>query len=257
MDNWRLIDLDTYDGYTNMAIDEAILNARIENKVPNTLRFYRWFPSTCSIGKNQSISNEIDLDSCKNLGFKVVRRISGGGAVFHDYNGEITYSIIAKQTDLIPINIDESFRKLCHGIIIALSKIGLEAYHGKSHCPSIFVNNRKISGNAQTRRKNVILQHGTILLDYNPELMYKVLLVREEQKREKVISSVFQKVTTIKEEIKKSMKINQIKEFLVEGYEEVFGNNFKTGILTNYELKMAEKLRNTKYYTKEWNFKIR
>ncbi|MFX0132563.1 MAG: biotin/lipoate A/B protein ligase family protein [Candidatus Hodarchaeota archaeon] len=256
MDKWRLIDLDTYDGYTNMAIDEAILNARIENKVPNTLRFYRWFPSTCSIGKNQSISNEVDLNACKELGFKIVRRISGGGAVFHDYNGEITYSIIANQTDLIPRNIDESFRKLCQGIIIALSKIGLKAYHGKSHCPSIFVNNRKISGNAQTRRKNVILQHGTILLDYDPELMYTVLLVREGHKREKVISSVFQKVTTIKEEIKKSIKINQIKEFLIEGYKEVFGDNFQRGILTDYELEMAKKLRNEKYLTDEWNFKI-
>jgi lipoate-protein ligase A len=87
--------------------------------------------------------------------------------------------------------------------------------------------------------------------------MYKVLLVREEQKREKVISSVFQKVTTIKEEIKKSIKINQIKEFLIEGYKEVFGDNFETGILTDYELEMAEKLRNTKYYTNEWNFKIK
>lgn len=257
MDNWRLIDLDTFDGYTNMAIDEAILNARIENKVPNTLRFYGWFPSTCSIGKNQSISDEIDLDACKKLGFRIVRRISGGGAVFHDYNGEITYSIIAKQTDLIPINIDESFRKLCQGIIIALSKIGLNAYHGKSHCPSIFVNNRKISGNAQTRRKNVILQHGTILLDYDPELMYTVLLVREGHKREKVISSVFHKVTTIKEEIKKGIKIKQIKEFLIEGYKEVFGDNFESGILSNYELEMAEKLRETKYCNDEWNYKIK
>ena len=257
MNKWRIIDLEIHDGFTNMAIDEAILNARIENKVPNTLRFYRWNPSAVSIGKNQSIRNEVDLDACKKLGIDVVRRISGGGAVFHDFNGEITYSIIARQADLIPNEIDESFRKLCHGIIIALSKLGLEAYHGKFHCPSIFVNNRKISGNAQARRKNAILQHGTILLDYNPNLMYTVLLVREGHKKEKVVSSVYQKVTTIKEELDETPKFEKIQEFLVEGYIEVFGKDFMMEQLTDFELKMAEKLKKEKYITNEWNFKIK
>ncbi|MHA1299802.1 MAG: lipoate--protein ligase family protein [Candidatus Helarchaeota archaeon] len=257
MEKWRIIDLEVHDGYMNMAIDEAILEARLNDKVPNTIRFYRWKPSTVSIGKNQSISNEVDIEACKKLGFNVVRRISGGGAVFHDYNGEITYSIIAKQSEIIPMNIDESFMKLCQGIIIALSKIGIEAYHGKFHCPSIFVKNRKISGNAQTRRKNVILQHGTILIDYDPELMYTVLLVREAHKREKVISSVYQKVTTIKEELKESPKFEKIKDYLVEGYKEVFGENFSMEKLTKDELLMAEKLKKEKYMTDRWNFKIK
>ncbi|MHA1378839.1 MAG: lipoate--protein ligase family protein [Candidatus Helarchaeota archaeon] len=257
MEQWRIIDLETHDGFNNMAIDEAILNARIENKVPNTLRLYRWKPSAVSIGKNQSIEHEVDVEACKKLGVDIVRRISGGGAVFHDYNGEITYSIIAKQSELVPMNIDESFRKLCQGIIIALSKIGLNAYHGKFHCPSIFVNNRKISGNAQTRRKNVVLQHGTILLDYNPELMYTVLLVRQAEKREKVISSVYQKVTTVKEELKKSLKFDQIKNYLLEGYKSAFGENFIMGKLTPDEIEMSKKLREEKYITYEWNYKIR
>lgn len=239
-----------------MAIDEAILNARIDNKVPNTLRFYRWSPSAVSIGKNQGIYEEVDLDACKRLGIDVVRRISGGGAVFHDFNGEITYSIIAKQSDFNIEDIDDSFRKLCQGIIIALSKIGLEAYHGKFHCPSIFVNNRKISGNAQARRKNIILQHGTILLDYNPELMYTVLLVREGYKKENIIKSVYQKVTTIKEELNKPTKFDEIKEYLVDGYRQVFGDDFKLEPLTKFELQRAQKLRLEKFLTNEWNFKI-
>lgn len=256
MEPWRIIDLEVHDGFDNMAIDEAILNACIENEVPNTLRFYRWKPSTVSIGKNQSIKHEVDIEACKRLGIDVVRRISGGGAVFHDYNGEITYSIIAKRSNSIPMNIDESFIKLCQGIIIALSKIGLDAYHGKFHCPSIFVNNRKISGNAQTRRKDVILQHGTILLDYDPELMYTVLLVRQAEKREKVISSVYQKVTTVKQELKESPKFDQIKNYLLEGYKEVFGENFQMAPLTKGEIKSAKKLRNEKYITDDWNYKI-
>ena len=91
MTSWRLIDLGIYDGYMNMAIDEAILQARIEEKVPNTFRLYRWRPSCASIGKNQSMEHEVDTETCKKLGVDYVRRITGGGAVYHDYLGEITY----------------------------------------------------------------------------------------------------------------------------------------------------------------------
>ncbi|MHC1591226.1 MAG: lipoate--protein ligase family protein, partial [Candidatus Helarchaeales archaeon] len=172
MKKWRLIELETHDAFTNMAIDEVIFNARIQDEVPNTIRFYRWKPSAVSIGKNQSLSAEVNLAACEELGIDVVRRITGGGAVYHDYEGEITYSIIAREGEEVPSDIDESFRKLCKGIILALQKLGLEAEHGVFHCPSIFVKNRKISGNAQARRKGVVLQHGTILLDYDPSLMY-------------------------------------------------------------------------------------
>ena len=102
MTNWRLINLATHDAFSNMAIDEAILNARLRNEVPNTLRFYRWKPSTVSIGKNQSISTEANIYECEKAGVDIVRRITGGGAVYHDYEGEITYSIIVKQEKDIP-----------------------------------------------------------------------------------------------------------------------------------------------------------
>ena len=94
MDEWRLLHLEIYDGYWNMALDEAILKFIIEKKSPNTLRFYKWNPSTISIGRNQSLSSEVETTIAQDKGFDVVRRITGGGAVFHDRNREITYSII-------------------------------------------------------------------------------------------------------------------------------------------------------------------
>src|SRR5690606_20281498 len=100
MDTWRLLPLETHDAFMNMAIDEAIYTARLADKVPNTLRFYRWQPSAVSIGKNQTPENEIYLDNCKQLGVDVVRRISGGGTVYHDFEGEVTYSVVAKISDL-------------------------------------------------------------------------------------------------------------------------------------------------------------
>jgi len=251
---WRLIDLETYNAYWNMAIDEAILEARIKGIVPNTLRLYRWNPSAVSIGYNQSMEDEVDIESCKKLGVDYVRRISGGGAVYHDYNGELTYSIVAPQSEL-PADIDESFKVLCKGIIFSLGKFGLEAMHGKFHCPSIFIGGRKISGNAQARRKGVVLQHGTILLDYDPELMYTVLKVRRPQMKTRLVRSVYQKVTTIKNEINYAPKFEELRDALIEGYEKAFNIKFEKSKLTPEELKMAEELVKNKYSTKEWNFK--
>ena len=256
MEKWRLINLETNDAFSNMAIDEAILNARSRDEVPNTVRFYRWKPSAVSIGKNQSLHVEVNVQACKDHGIDIIRRITGGGAVYHDYEGEITYSIIVKQEKEIPFETDLSFMKLCSGIIIALNKIGLNAYHGKHHCPSIFIDDKKISGNAQTRRKGVILQHGTILRDYDPDLMYTFLRVREGIKKEKVVHSVYQKVTTIRRELKNQVSIDELGKILSESFEEGFKTKFSEENLTENERKEAEKLRLDKFSTKEWTYKI-
>ena len=256
MNKWRFLDLETYDGFTNMAIDEVIFKARINDEVPNTIRFFRWKPSTVTIGRHQSLSAEVDVDACKRLGIDVVRRITGGGAVYHDYQGEITYSVIAKQDEeQIPADVDESFMKLCQGIIFALSKLGLEASHGKVHCPSIFVNNRKISGNAQARSKGVVLQHGTILLEYDPDLMYTVLRVREGTKKEKVVQSVYQNVTTVHQELGENPKMEVIKGYLVEGFEKAFDIDFQVGELTDFE---QDRLQASveKFSSKKWLYRI-
>ncbi|MBD3229278.1 MAG: lipoate--protein ligase family protein [Candidatus Lokiarchaeota archaeon] len=251
---WRLIDLSEYNAYWNMAIDEAILKARIKKLVPNTFRIYRWNPSAVSIGRNQGMEHEVDIENCEKLNIGYVRRISGGGAVYHDYNGEITYSIVASQSE-ISQDIDESFIVLCKGIINTLGKFGLNAAHGKFHCPSIFVGERKISGNAQARRKGIILQHGTILLDYNPELMYTVLKVRKKQMKTRLVKSVYQKVTTVKNEIDNLPNISEFKNKLIKGYEKALKTELKPGKLTSNEMKVAKKLVEKKYSTKSWNFK--
>ena len=255
MDSWRLIDLETYDGFMNMAIDEAILEARIEDKIPNTFRLYRWKPSCASIGRNQSMQQEVDIEACKKLGVDYVRRITGGGAVFHDYMGEITYSIVAKKENLLPVDIDETFRILCKGIIIALGDFGLNAQHGVFHCPSIFVGDRKISGSAQTIKKGVVLQHGTVLLHYDPELMYNILKVKVPGYKSKVVSSVYQKVTTLEQEVKRSYDFEMVKNALIEGYKKGLNTSFDLETLTEHESRMAQQLVIEKYKTDEWNFK--
>ncbi|MHA1468467.1 MAG: lipoate--protein ligase family protein, partial [Promethearchaeota archaeon] len=168
METWRFLPLEIRNGYWNMALDEAILKAVIEKKSPNTLRLFKWNPSTATIGQNQSLFDEIDLKFCEENGFNVVRRITGGGAVFHDYLKEITYSIVCPIKFLESLNafkVLEQFEIITQGITTALEIYGLEAEKGIIHCPAIFIDGKKISGNAQLRRKGCILQHGTILLD--------------------------------------------------------------------------------------------
>ena len=100
MEEWRIIGLDVNNAYMNMAIDEAILTARIKDLVPNTLRFYLWKPSAVSIGRFQNVIKEINIENCQKQGIDITRRITGGGAVYHDCKGEITYSMIINQEDL-------------------------------------------------------------------------------------------------------------------------------------------------------------
>jgi lipoate-protein ligase A len=131
----------------NMAIDEAILTARITNRVPNTLRLYRWQPSAVSIGKNQNPHNELYVDNCRRMGIDIVRRISGGGTVFHSATDEVTYSVIA-QTANIAKDIPATYQRIYAAITDALRLLGIPADYNtgnQKNCPNLTVNNKKIS----------------------------------------------------------------------------------------------------------------
>ena len=123
IEEWRFLPLETRNGYWNMALDEAILEAVIRHEVHSTLRLFKWNPSTVSIGRNQSLSDEVHIKFAKEKGFNIVRRITGGGAVFHDNLREITYSIVCPMKFLEKLNaknVLEQFEKIEAGIILAL-----------------------------------------------------------------------------------------------------------------------------------------
>jgi lipoate-protein ligase A len=127
MSKWRLLRLETSNAYRNMAIDEAILTARTKGLVPNTLRIYRWKPSAVSVGKFQSIKNEVQLDNCRAQAVDIVRRITGGGTVYHDCEGEITYSVVVDKQELGVSDIGEIYARLYSGLAEALRSLGVEA----------------------------------------------------------------------------------------------------------------------------------
>ena len=104
---WRIIPLETNTAAMNMAIDEAIREEVARGTSPPTIRFYQWNPSAVSIGYFQSLQDEVAMDACQAQRVDVVRRQTGGGAVYHDFQGEITYSVIAPEV-LFPRGIIES-----------------------------------------------------------------------------------------------------------------------------------------------------
>ena len=254
MDKWRLISLDIRNGFWNMALDEAVLDAVIEKESPCTVRFYKWKPSTASIGRNQSLSAEVDLEFIKKKGYNVVRRITGGGAVFHDSNGEITYSIVCPIKFLESLNaikVLDQFEIITQGIVSGLMNYGLQSKKGVIHCPAIFLDGKKFSGNAQVRKKGYILQHGTILLEIDPELMYSVLRAPENVGKSRMVRSVRAKCIGIKEQLQDYNEA-QFLRALKYGFENTLGIKLNEREFSDYELKMAEKLVKQKYSNSEW-----
>ncbi|WP_297478051.1 biotin/lipoate A/B protein ligase family protein [Thermococcus sp.] len=232
-----------------MAIDEAILLARIEGKVPDTVRLYAFSPSSITIGRFQSVRHDVDLDEAKRLGIPVVRRITGGGSVFHDEFGEITYSVTASE-NLHPAlkNVESSYRYLAGPLLDALKELGLDA--GFSGLNDITVNGKKISGSAQTRRKGVILQHGTFMYATRVEVLGKVLRVSRLKLQDKGVSSIWERVTTLERE---GIKLNRWEayELLRQSFFSAFP--MEEGELTDYELELAERLVEERYEDPEWN----
>ncbi|MFX0026024.1 MAG: biotin/lipoate A/B protein ligase family protein [Candidatus Hermodarchaeota archaeon] len=254
MEKWRFIPLQTRNGYWNMALDEAILNSVINKKSHYTIRFYKWKPSTVSIGLNQSLSTEVNLNVAKENGFNIVRRITGGGAVFHDEFGEITYSIVCSLNFLERFNakkVIEQFEIIEAGIINGLTSYGLKPEKGIIHCPAIFLNGKKFSGNAQVRKKGSLLQHGTILLEINPELMYSVLKAPQNVSKSKMVKSVYSKCVGIRDQLQ-NYNENNFLTSLKRGFESILGIKLEEGNFTKYELNLARKLMMEKYSKENW-----
>jgi lipoate-protein ligase A len=244
---WRVIPLEVHDAYLNMSIDEALLEFIRDGKSDPTIRFYRWHPSAVSIGTFQSMEKEVNVERCKELGVDCIRRITGGGAVYHDFSGEITYSILGPLS-YFPKGIHESYKFICDWVIAGLKLIGIES----SFVPinDIVIEGKKISGSAQTRKQGILLQHGTVLYDTDVRAMFSVLKVSTEKISDKMIKNVEERVTSVSRY--SNISIDELYEALLEGFTE--GKDFQFGRLKTDELKRANDLSSSIYRTDAWNF---
>jgi lipoate-protein ligase A len=248
-DVMRIIKDGSHPAAYNMALDEALLRL---NNGP-VFRVYSWDPSAVSIGYFQSIEEEVDLKKAEELGVDVVRRITGGGAVFHDRDGEVTYSIVLPYGHKAAMkSAKESYEILCNGIIEALKILGIKAEFAGIN--DVVVNGKKISGSAQTRKKWGILQHGTLLYDLKPEVMFSLLKVPNEKIRDKMIANIYERVTSIRH-LGIEVKREEVEEAFIKGFSEALGEDMVPSEPTKEEMELAKRLMREKYGTKEWNFR--
>lgn len=243
---FRLIRFQYFDAFMNMALDEAIMESIRAGESLPTIRFYGWKPSAISIGYFQGLQNEVNLDTCHEAGVDVIRRLTGGGAVYHDTEGEVTYSILGP-LDMFPAAVIDSYRLICADIVYALEMLGITASFQPIN--DIVVGDQKISGNAQTRRRGILLQHGTILYRVDVERMFTLLNVSEKKVDDKLIKSVKKRVTSIVDHKKVPV------ERLVVALEEAFsrGREITIGDYTPEEMQRAAELSREKYKTDRWN----
>jgi len=249
-EQWRLLQTGFSTASTNMAVDRAILVANSEGKVPPTVRFYGWTPPAISIGYFQSLTDEVDLDACKKLGVDYVRRITGGGAVFHDK--ELTYSIVIPESHPeIPKNIMNSYGRICGAVMKGLKHLGIESEYAPIN--DIVTGGRKISGNAQTRKLETVLQHGTVLMDVDVDKMFSLLKVPNEKIKDKLIADVKQRVTSIRHILGKDVRFEEVAKAMKKGFEEEFHVELIEGKLSKGELALAKKFEKECFSAKDWN----
>jgi lipoate---protein ligase len=239
-------------GTLNMGIDEALIGSVSGGEAPPTLRLYRWAPACVTVGYFQSLEAEVDLGACAAAGVDAVRRLTGGGAVFHDR--EITYSIVLPLGhELAPEDILESYRRICSGLVRGLGFLGVEASFEPIN--DIAVGGKKISGNAQTRKSACLLQHGTVLMDLEPERMFSLLKVPAEKLKGKLIEDVKSRVTSLRAILGRDLAYVDAASALRRGFAEAWGAEFEDAGLSEAEEREARRLASERFSRPEWSFR--
>lgn len=259
------------DAATNMAIDEWLLKQHSQGNIKPTIRFYGWERPSLTVGHFQNVERTINLNGIKKHHCDFVRRLTGGSAVLHD--DELTYSIVVSEAHpKIPQSINDAYYVLAKGLLEGYKELGIDADFAvpeqdrlrerSAVCfeiPSSYemiVDGKKISGNAQTRKHGVLLQHGSIPMSFNSEMLFDLFNFSNDSIRKRQREAFIKKATSINE-------ITQ-KEHTYEQLQNAFEIGLKNSLQIDLEpLKLKEKdweeinnLANTKYRTDEWNLRL-
>lgn len=197
------------------------------------------------VGKNQNTIEEINLDYTKENNIHVVRRLSGGGAVYHDL-GNLNYTITSKGNNTVAFNFEEFTKP----VLEVLSELGVEAkFTGRN---DIVIGEQKFCGNAQYMSKDKVLHHGAMLFDVDLTVLTNALKVSKDKIESKGIKSVRSRVTNIIEHLEDKITVEDFKELLLNHMMEIY--DIEEYILTYEDKKNIEKLMDERYNTWEWNF---
>ncbi len=246
---WRIINEGEYSEAMHHGIDE-ILTGRMESgDLQPTLRFwYRENPSV-PMGRFQSFEDEVEVNYAEENNIEVVRRITGGGAMFVEPGNVITYSIYLPK-EKAPEGIEESYEELDRFAVEALKELGVEASYEPLN--DIEHEEGKLGGAAQLRKDDAVLHHTTISFDLDTEEMLRVLRIGKEKVSDKAVKSAEQRVSRISEHVDHPRE--KVIEKMIEKFSEK--RNVTEGSLSEEELEEARELAEEKFSSDEWNRKL-
>jgi len=264
--SWRIIPYRKSDAFENMAIDEAVFLVNQNTGSRPTLRFYGWDPPAVSLGFFQDYNEGANEEFCRESRIDIVRRLTGGKAVLHE--NEITYSLVAGlDNPLFPNGILGTYMVISRCLIAALSEIGVRAEMEtsrpqaavgglKSFCfsmPSqyeLLVGGRKICGSAQVRSSGSFLQHGSLLLEYDPVRTCKA--ISNSGKTDHLLHMT-ESVTSIGEHVPTRLEPGEFCSVLKSAFERCLGVKIEEDSLAPEEEDLKRKLVEEKYSRDSWN----
>lgn len=239
--NYLVIDKCT-DPYYNLALEEYLLTHYMDGNIVMLWQN----DNTIVVGRHQNTIEEINQQYVKEHEIKVVRRTTGGGAVYHDL-GNLNYSYITDREDE---SIDGGMKRFAEPVIRALKELGADArFSGRN---DILIEGKKISGTAQRIYKQRILHHGCLLFDADLSVVASSLKVRAEKFQSKAVKSVKSRVGNISDFLPDTVSLEQFEGTLTKML--LSGESYQILELSPEELLEVEKLRNEKYATWEWNY---
>jgi lipoate-protein ligase A len=262
-ETYRFLDTGVQDAALNMALDESVLIHHLRGEVAPTLRVFRWTKPSISLGRFQSIEREIESERCHQLGVGLVRRPTGGRAVYH--RDEFTYSIVIGKQYGVPIGVVAAYAYLAKGLLNALQKLGVQAEMSEEHVsknPSaacfasstqadLTASGFKIIGSAQVWRDDALLQQGSLPLDDRAGEFFSMLRFSDEAARALALAQYREKTTPLHTFVAMATW-QQVADAFHVGFSETLHADFVPGTLSQSEWDLAKQLVEEKYRKLEW-----
>lgn len=245
--DWELVHVAPQSPTLHMALDEVLLDAVSAGQRAPTLRIWEWAGPAVVMGRFQSLRNEVDAEGARRHGIEVVRRISGGGAMFIEPGNTITYSIVAPLTMVEGMSFEQAYALMDAWVIAALGELGIQAWYQPLN--DIASPAGKIAGAAQARRGKAVLHHVTMAYDIDAAKMLEVLRIGREKLSDKGTASAQKRVDPLRSQT--GLAREAVIARLVESFRQRHGG-LAIGALHAEELERAQALADNKFATAEW-----
>lgn len=250
---FRIIDTGVREGRANIAFDAALIEARQDGLVPDTIRFLR-FPATALIGRHQDLSREVDLDYCAEHGIGLVRRITGGGAIYLDER-QLGWELVFERSALGVAALPEVTEKICTSIAAGLSRLGVDARFRPRN--DIEVDGRKISGTGGFYDGDVLIYQGTVLIDLDADRMVSALRVPDSKLAKRELDSAAERVVTLRNLLgNDAPSIPEVQAALVDGLCDGLGVEAEWGEISPDEERLALRAFDKEIGTQEFLHEI-